>query len=76
MDLKDKLAKSYPGGEKSAAPDAPSAASDGSKLSDAQEALLVLGYTRAEAAAALKKTDPAASLEDIIRAALTVLMKQ
>jgi Holliday junction DNA helicase RuvA len=77
VDLKDKLAKAFPGGgEKSAAPDAVSAASDGSKLSDAQEALLVLGYTRSEAAAALKKTDPTASLEDIIRAALTVLMKQ
>ena len=46
------------------------------KLSEAQDALLVLGYTRAEAQSALSSIDIAAlSLEDIIKEALKKLMK-
>ena len=46
------------------------------KLSEAQDALLVLGYTRAEAQSALRSIDIAAlSLEDIIKEALKKLMK-
>ncbi len=77
LDLKDKLAKAYPGGEEAAAAQpGRTTAAGGGKLSDAQDALLVLGYSRAEVSAALKKVDPAAPLEDMIRAALTALMKQ
>ena len=46
------------------------------KLSEAQDALLVLGYTRAEAQNALKAIDSTAlSLEHIIKEALKQLMK-
>lgn len=46
------------------------------KLNEAQDALIVLGYTRAEAQNALKGLDVAAlSLEDIIKQALKKLIK-
>lgn len=46
------------------------------KLSEAQDALLVLGYSRAEAQNALKTIDVTAlSVEDIIKEALKKLMK-
>ncbi len=46
------------------------------KLAEAQDALMVLGYTRAEAQAALKDIDvQAMSIEDIIKASLKKLMK-
>lgn len=46
------------------------------KLSEAQDALLVLGYTRAEAQNALKALDVTSlSVEDIIKEALKKLMK-
>lgn len=46
------------------------------KLSEAMDALLVLGYTRAEAQNALKTIDTQAlSIEDIIKEALKKLMK-
>ena len=44
-----------------------------SSLSEAINALAVLGYTRSEAADALKNADPSAPLEDIIAAALKKL---
>jgi len=47
------------------------------KLSEAMDALLVLGYTRSEAQNALKSIDTQAlSIEDIIKEALKKLMKQ
>ncbi|MBR6782268.1 MAG: Holliday junction branch migration protein RuvA [Clostridia bacterium] len=47
------------------------------KLSEAMDALLVLGYSRAEAQNALKSIDTQAlSIEDIIKEALKKLMKQ
>ena len=47
------------------------------KLSEAMDALLVLGYTRAEAQNALKSIDTQAlSIEDIIKEALKKLMRQ
>lgn len=46
------------------------------KLAEAQDALLVLGYSRAEAQNALKSIDvQSLSLEDVIKAALKKLMK-
>lgn len=44
-------------------------------LSEAMNALLVLGYTRAEAASVLKTVDTTLSLEEMITAALKKLMK-
>jgi len=77
LELKSKLAKEFPaisGGDTAA--DIPAAAAGGGKLSDAQDALLVLGYSRAEVNGALKKVDPSLPLEEMIRRALAVLMKQ
>jgi Holliday junction DNA helicase RuvA len=46
------------------------------KMSEAMDALLVLGYSRAEAQNALKSIDAQAlSIEDIIKEALKKLMK-
>lgn len=68
LELKDKLAKQVGTGN-----DAP--ISSGSELSDAQNALLVLGYTRAEASKALGGFNSAGmELEDIIKEALKKLM--
>ena len=48
----------------------------GSSLSDAQDALMVLGYTRAEAQSVLRSIDTSSmSSEDIIKAALKLLMR-
>ena len=52
------------------------AAADGTKLADVLGALTVLGYSRAECAAAVKGLDlEAMSLEDAIRAALRGMMQ-
>ena len=78
LDLKDKVAKAFPvmeSADDTPAAAAPSAAGT-SKMSDAQAALLSLGYSRQEIAAALSKVDTSASLEDIIRLALNVLLRQ
>ena len=46
------------------------------KLAEAQDALLVLGYSRAEALNVLKNIDPQSlPLEEIIKKALKLLMK-
>ncbi|MBQ8642038.1 MAG: Holliday junction branch migration protein RuvA [Clostridia bacterium] len=78
LELKEKLGKLYPAtngipAPVSTAPAGKSAASG--KLADAQEALLVLGYSRSEIAAAMKHVDMDASLEEIIKKALSALMK-
>ncbi len=79
LELKDKMAKAYPTqsakqvtvtGDRNHVPPAAR-----TKLSDAQEALLVLGYSRGEVAAALKDADMSQSLEEIIRHGLNALMK-
>ena len=44
-------------------------------ISEATNALMVLGYTRAEAAYGLKGADPKADLETLIKTALAKLMK-
>ena len=78
LELKDKLMKENAGMDLTA--DTPLEATPTvgkkSKLGEAVDALLVLGYTRSEATAALKEipTDTL-SLEEIIRAALKRLMK-
>ena len=79
LELKSKFAKSYPTPADddteltlAAIPAAPAKG----KLADAQAALLVLGYSKAEITSVLKNADTSAPLESIIRAALTALMKQ
>ncbi len=75
LDLKDKFAKAFPVTGTAQQPVSEAPAVSGGKLADAQAALLVLGYGKPEIAKALGKVDTSASLEDIIRAALAVLMK-
>lgn len=79
LELKDKLMKENAGTDFSASTAIADNSSVGNKKSAASEAvdaLLVLGYTRAEALSALKDipTDTV-SLEEIIRTALKKLMK-
>ena len=75
LDLKDKIGKVFPADNSAPAVPNEAPASSGGKLADAQAALLVLGYAKPEIAKALTKVDTSAPLEDIIRAALAVLMK-
>lgn len=80
LELKDKIPKAFPyfssvssDGEE-AVPAAP-AVSNAAKLADVRDALTVLGYSRSEIAAAMKNLDMDAELEELIKAALAVLMK-
>lgn len=80
LELKDKIAKNFPQFANAAdmegeAPMPKTAGGQPSKLSDAREALAVLGYSRSEIAASLKNVNLESSLEDIIRDALQSLMK-
>ena len=77
LELKDKMGKQaediVPPGSVQVVP---AAAADGTKLADVMGALTVLGYSRAECAAAVKGLDlEAMSLEDAIRAALRGMMQ-
>lgn len=77
LELKDKLLKQIDldAAASSVIAEEASAPSRG-KISEAQDALIVLGYTRSEAQNALKTIDTASlSLEEIIREALKKLMK-
>ena len=76
LELKDKLMKENPDAGVASLPlSAPVAKSTG-KLHEATDALMVLGYSRAEALAALKDIDTATmELEEIIRLSLKKLMK-
>lgn len=81
LELKDKLQKAFPvfGADTSdsdtqaATAKAPRASSS---VSDAADALVVLGYSRSEAVSALRGVDTSLSVEDMIRKALSNLMKQ
>ena len=79
LELKEKIAKQFPqfSGDNIADTDSPSAgkAVRSSSLSDARDALVVLGYSRSEIAAAMKNVDASKSTENIIKDALAVLMK-
>ncbi len=75
LELKDKLSKENPDKTAKIGSFAPSDVSRGN-LTEAQDALVVLGYTRAEAVAALKGIDISGlEIEDIIKLALKKLMK-
>ena len=76
LELKDKLTKEL--GNIAVSNSAPQAThvADASKYSDALNALIVLGYSRTEAANALRGLDTASlSLEELITASLKNLMK-
>lgn len=77
LELKDKLMKEAGGSEAfaAAAPTVGTATAKSGKLSEATDALMVLGYSRAEAMAAMKDMDIGKmELEEIIRLALKRLM--
>lgn len=77
LELKDKLMKEAGGSEAfaAAAPIAGTTTIKSGKLSEATDALMVLGYSRAEAMAAMKDMDIGKmELEEIIRLALKRLM--
>ncbi len=78
LELKEKFAKAFPvpgSGEVLPRESAPVSRGNASKLSDARDALTVLGFSRTEATSALKNANTDAPLEDIIRDALASLMK-
>ena len=77
LELKDKLLKTTDLGEvASAGFESVSAPTSSGKLAEAQDALLVLGYSRAEALNVLKSIDTQTlELEEIIKKALKLLMK-
>ncbi len=72
LELQEKLAKEY--GTKPL-PSSPSSIKSPGKLSDATNALIVLGYSKSEASEALSGVDGGLSLEDMITSALKRLMK-
>ena len=75
LELKEKVAKSFP--TESAAADGEAPVTDELVFGNTEEAigaLMVLGYSRQEAQAALKGVDPLLSLEDMITAALRKMM--
>ena len=70
LELKDKVAK-----EISVSKGVADTPVSSGTLSDAQNALMVLGYSKSEATNALKGISPILSLEDMIKEALKKLMK-
>jgi Holliday junction DNA helicase RuvA len=74
LELKDKIAKQLSQDDESAPRDT-DLLPGRDNLSEAMNALLVLGYTRGEATSVLKTLDSTLSLEDMITAALKKLMK-
>ena len=75
LELKDKISKDQMSGDLSSLRDVPAARAPmgavSGKVKEAEDALGVLGYSRAEIASVLREVDTAAlSLEDIIKAAL------
>ncbi len=77
LELKDKLAAtSFPSSISSDAAGSPTPSTERSALSEAIDALTVLGYSRPEAMAALREIDAdGLPLEEVIRQALKKLMK-
>ena len=78
LELKDKLGREGYSADDTASDSAePSiaAAAKSSNLADAQNALMVLGYSKSEAISALAGIDQSAELDDMIRLALKKLMR-
>ena len=76
LDLKDKIAKDS--GLKTDFADIPSVASvqESTSLSEALEALMVLGYTQGEVMPILAKTDQTLSTQDLIKEVLKAMSKK
>lgn len=74
LELKDKIAKELPASAETDS-EAAAAMQSGDDRGEAIDALLVLGYTRSEAIAALRGVEAGADLETMIRQALKKLMK-
>ena len=76
LELKDKISKEQMSFAQTSAPAAVNRALiSGGAASEAMDALLVLGYSQAEAEEAVSKQDPSLSAEEIIRLALKSLAK-
>ena len=73
LELKEKVAKEFSTSQGAGTDEeifAETSAPAGSNLAEAEKALIVLGYTKAEAQTALKGVPPTATLEEMISAAL------
>ncbi|MBO5111603.1 MAG: Holliday junction branch migration protein RuvA [Clostridia bacterium] len=75
LDLKGKLAKEFPSATNGVVYEEMGQAPSGGNADEALEALIVLGYRRAEAMQAMKGLDPSADTGALIKAALAKLMK-
>lgn len=78
LELKEKVAKEFPVISNDAIIadlKTPVSSKDRGKLADAQDALIVLGYTRAEAISVLKESDLSMNVDEIIKSALSKLSK-
>lgn len=75
LDLKGKLAKEFPGAADADAESVETTVSGGGNLEEALEALIVLGYRRAEAMQALRSLNPNTDTGTLIKQALAKLMK-
>ena len=78
LELKDKLVKETDTGALTGGAEtltSPVGSNGRGKLNEAIDALLVLGYSRAEAQSVLKDIDSTMDLEEMIRTALKKLMK-
>ena len=75
LELKDKISSESISGSVSgdAAAFAPSSAAPSDSVSEALEALMVLGYTQGETAPILGKLDPSMSTQDLIKETLRLL---
>lgn len=71
LELKEKVAKEFAvSGGAAVQEDIPESTVSGGNYDEAEKALMVLGYTKAEAQAALKGVPPTATLEEMVSAAL------
>ena len=75
MELKDKIAKETSSKELAEGFRIPEASS-GDNVSEAMSALMVLGYTQAEAASAVSKIDSSLDSGEIIKRALKIIGSQ
>lgn len=79
LELQDKMIKETPSdvfaGKTTTVSGVTQSASKKNELSEAQDALMVLGYSRSEAISALQGIDPSIGLEEIIKQALKKLMR-
>ena len=79
LELQDKMIKETPAdvfaGKTTTVSGVTQATSKKNELSEAQDALMVLGYSRSEAISALQGIDPSIGLEEIIKQALKKLMR-